>query len=394
MCAEPILTVNVGSSSIKLAAVTRDGGVPWRRELRAPEDGGLAGLPAALAQAPAAAAVGHRIVHGGPTRATATEITDRVRADLLGLADLAPLHQPPALAAVDIVRRHCPGLPAVACFDTAFHHDLPAEAARYPLPRAWCERFGLRRFGFHGLSHGYAARRAPEVLGIDSSTTRTVICHLGSGASLAAVLGGRCVDTTMGFTPVDGLVQGTRCGSLDPGLVLWLLDGRGLTRAQVADGLGHQSGLLALAGTADMRAVLRRRAEGDERCAQAVDVYLHRLCASVAGMAAAMNGLDLLVFTGGIGENSAELRAEAAHRLAWLGVAVDELVNTTTVRGADGEISPATAQVRVVVVRAREDIEIAAQTRSVLRARVRTGPTDRPRLSYPAGQQAQASRSA
>ncbi|SDM72800.1 acetate/propionate family kinase [Allokutzneria albata] len=363
MSAEPILTVNVGSSSIKLSVLGDQDRMTWHRELRAPEDGGLAALPAVLAQAPPVAAVGHRIVHGGALHAEATVITDHLRSELIDLAALAPLHQPPAVAAVDIVRRHRPELTAIACFDTAFHHDLPPEAAEYPLPRRWRDRFGLRRFGFHGLSHSYAARKAVELIG---GASRAVVCHLGSGASLAAVRDGRCVDTTMGFTPLDGLVQGTRCGAVDPGLVLWLSEHDRLGHAQVADGLAHQSGLLGLAGTADMREIARRRASGDERAELAVGVYLHRLCASVAGMAAALNGLDTLVFTGGVGENDAALRAEAARRLAWLGVAVDEKANSAAVHGAEGEITAAGAGVRVVVVRAREDIEIAALTRDVL----------------------------
>ncbi|WP_086824057.1 acetate/propionate family kinase [Allokutzneria sp. NRRL B-24872] len=381
MSAEPILTVNVGSSSIKLSVVVDRDGVRWRRQLRGPEEGGLAALPAALAQAPPVAAVGHRIVHGGALHAEATLITDRVRCELIDLAALAPLHQPPAIAAVDIVRGHCPGLPAVACFDTAFHRDLPQEAVEYPLPPAWRARYGLRRFGFHGLSHGYAARRVWELVG---GASRTVVCHLGSGASLAAVLDGTCVDTTMGFTPLDGLVQGTRCGALDPGLVLWLLEHGRLRHAQVADGLAHQSGLLGLAGTADMREIARRRGEGDENAELAVGVYLHRLCASVAGMVAALGGIDVLVFTGGVGENDAGLRAEVAQRLSWLGLGIDERANAEAVRGVEGEISSAGSRVRTAVVRAREDVEIAAQTRAVLGADARppSGPSP---LSTPAG---------
>ena len=368
MNAEPILTVNVGSSSVKLSVVADEDRVTWRRELSSPEDGGLAALSAALAQAPPVAAVGHRVVHGGAFHTEATVITDRVRSDLIDLAALAPLHQPPAVAAVDIVRRHRPGLTAVACFDTAFHHDLPPEAAEYPLPQRWRSRYGLRRFGFHGLSHGYAARRASELTG---GASRLVVCHLGSGASLAAVLDGRCVDTTMGFTPLDGLVQGTRCGALDPGLVLWLLDQGRLSHADVADGLTYQSGLLGLAGTADMREIARRRADGDARADLAIRVYVHRLCASIAGMATALGGIDALVFTGGVGENDAALRAETADRLSWLGIEVDEEANAGVVHGSEGEIAAAGARVRSIVVHAREDIEIAAQTRGALSADAR-----------------------
>jgi acetate kinase len=270
------------------------------------------------------------------------------------LTDLAPLHQPAALAGIAAVARALPDVPAVACFDTAFHATLPAAAATYALPRAWRERFGLRRFGFHGLSHSYASRRA--------AARRVVSCHLGAGASLAAVRDGICVDTTMGFTPMEGLVMATRAGSVDPGLVLWLLR-HGLDADALERGLDREGGVRGLAGDADMRAVLAR---DDEAARLAVDVYVHRLRAQIAAMAAALDGLDTLVFTGGVGEHAPEVRARAAAGLGFLGVKLDAEANAQAT--ADAEIGAPDAPVRVLVVTAREDLEVARQVRVLLSA--------------------------
>jgi acetate kinase len=264
------------------------------------------------------------------------------------------------------VRRLLPEVPAVACVDTAFHATLPAGAATYPLPRDWRERYGIRRYGFHGLSHAYASRRAAELLGRPLGGLRTVTCHLGAGASLAAVRGGVSVDTTMGFTPLEGVVMATRSGTVDPGLLLWLLRNAGLGEMAMSDALERRSGLVGLAGTGDMREVLRAAEAGGGDARTALDVYAHRLRAAVASMAAAMDGLDALVFTGGIGERAAPVRAEAARGLGFLGVAVDAGRNA----GVDGDadVSTAAATVRTLVVRAREDLEVARQVREVLAA--------------------------
>src|SRR5207244_4446206 len=227
-------------------------------------------------------AVGHRIVHGGTEFIGPVLIDPDVVARLRSLTDLAPLHQPKSLAALDAVSRILPGTPAVACFDTAFHAAMPEAASTYALPPEWRTRWSLRRFGFHGLSHGYASRRAAELIGRRPEDLRVVTCHLGAGASLAAVLGGRSVDTTMGFTPLEGLVMATRSGSVDPGLVLWLIRDAGLDPSAVAAGLEEDSGLVGLAGSADMRAVLERSEAGDETARVALDVYIHRLVTSVA----------------------------------------------------------------------------------------------------------------
>jgi acetate kinase len=294
------------------------------------------------------------VVHGGTRFRDAVIVDDGVVAALGELSDLAPLHQPAALAGMAAVGRALPDVPAVACFDTAFHATLPAAAATYAVPREWRERFGVRRFGFHGLSHAYASRRA--------AAPRVVSCHLGAGASLAAVRDGLCVDTTMGFTPMEGLVMATRAGSVDPGLVLWLLR-HGVDAEALEQGLDRAGGLRGLAGDADMRAVLGRE---DAAARLAIDVYVHRLRAGIAAMTAALGGLDALVFTGGVGEHAPAIRARTAAGLGFLGVELDAEVNARA--GADAEIGASGARVRTLVVTAREDLEVARLVRDRLAA--------------------------
>ncbi|QEC49839.1 acetate/propionate family kinase [Baekduia soli] len=352
-----VLVVNAGSSSLRLRLVGADDAVLWARDLKSP--GGRAGagaLQAALREPGAAApdAVGHRIVHGGPDLHAAVRIDGAVEARLHDLVALAPLHQPKSLAALDAVRAALPAVPAWACFDTAFHATLPAAAATYALPLAWRERWDLRRYGFHGLSHAGVARRF--------GTGRVVSCHLGAGASLCAIADGRSVDTTMGFTPLEGLVMATRSGSVDPGLLLWLLQDGGLGAGEIADALEHGSGLAGLAGTPDLAEVLARAEAGDERCVLGRDAYVHRLRAAIAAMAAALGGLDTLVFTGGAGEHAPELRARAAAGLGFLGVVLHDARNAAARHDAD--ISATGAAVRTHVLTAREDAEIARQVRA------------------------------
>jgi len=366
-----VLVVNAGSSSLKLRLVGP------RDELLASADpppvgGDAAQLTRIVAELGAIDAVGHRIVHGGvdfvgPVRIDAS-VVDRLQA----LTDLAPLHQPAALAALKAVSAALPSTPAVACFDTAFHATIPPGAATYALPAEWRDRWPIRRFGFHGLSHAYAARRAARLLGRSLEEVRLVTCHLGAGASLAAVSGGLSVDTTMGFTPLDGLMMATRSGSVDPGLVLWLLERSHLSPSQLGEALERKSGLLGLAGTSDMREVLaaeEREARDPDRKNQsgaaslAVAVYLHRLGAGIASMAAAMGGLDGLVFTGGVGENAPSIRARAAEGLTFLGIRLDPEAN---LGGGDRLIGAADAPVPALVIEAREDLEIAHQVRQLL----------------------------
>jgi len=360
-----VLVVNAGSSSLKLRVLDPADAVTADADLPAPRGAAdTSEIKSAIESFGPVDAVGHRIVHGGTLYTGAVRLDDQVRQRLESLTDLAPLHQPKSLAALDAVQAVLPAVPAVACFDTAFHATIPAAAATVALPEEWRTRWSLRRFGFHGLSHAYASRRAAELLGRDAGGLRLVTCHLGAGASLAAILGGRSVDTTMGFTPLDGLVMATRSGSVDPGLVLWLEEHVHMPAAELASALEHRSGLYGLAGTADMREILLRAAAGDTRAELARETYLHRLRASVAAMAAATDGLDGLVFTGGVGENSAEIRQRAMDGLGFLGVTADPASNESG--AGDREIGAPAAAVRALVIAAREDIEIARQVRATL----------------------------
>ena len=380
-----VLVVNAGSSSLKLRVLGSDGraddDVTARADLPAAGDGTDSGpdgetvIKAAIESFGPVDAVGHRIVHGGTVYAAPVLITGEVRRRLAALTDLAPLHQPKSLAALDAVTGALPDTPAVACFDTAFHATIPAEAATFALPAEWRARWTLRRYGFHGLSHAYVSRRAAELVGQATpgapAGLRVVTCHLGAGASLAAVLAGRSVDTTMGFTPLDGLVMATRSGSVDPGLVLWLEEHAHMPSRELATTLETRSGLVGLAGTSDMREVLARATAGDQRALLGRDVYLHRLRASIASMAAAMDGLDVLVFTGGVGENSPEVRSRTAAGLGFLGVAVDDSRNAAGPAGdEDWEITAAGSNVRTFVIAAREDKQIAGEVRALLAPRL------------------------
>jgi acetate kinase len=308
-------------------------------------------------------AIAVRFVHGGSRHTGPVRLDDRVLGELEDVSDLAPLHNPPALeAARSLVGS---GVPVVACFDTTFHTTLPPGASTYALPREWNERWGLRRYGFHGLSHAWASRRAAELVGRPVDELRIVTCHLGGGASLCAVRGGRSVDTTMGFTPLEGLVMQTRSGSVDPGLMLHLLRREGVGAEELYDVLDRESGLKGLSGTSgDIRDVVEARADGDAAASLAFDVYVHRLVAEAAAMAAAAGGLDVLVFTGGVGEHHPDVRSAAARGLAHLGVAVDSDLNAAL--DGEGDIGVSDAAVRTLVVEAREDLEMERQVANVL----------------------------
>ena len=341
-----VLVVNAGSSSVKVRLLHNDELLASYEELPQPP--------------PNVDAVGHRVVHGGTRYVDPVVINGDVERGLRDLCDLAPLHQPASLAGIKAARRLLPNVPHVACFDTAFHAFMPAAAATYPLPAEWRHRFPLRRFGFHGLSHAWAANRAAEMLGAPG---RLVSCHLGAGASLAAIQDGRSVDTTMGFTPLDGLVMATRSGSIDPGLLLWLQDHGDLSSAELGDALERRSGLLALAGSGDMRELLGR---ADDEAELALAVYLHRLRAGVAAMATALGGVDTLSFTGGVGENAAAIRQRTADDLAFLGVRIDTGLNLAA--SGDCELTASDARVRTLVIACREDIQIARDVRALLAA--------------------------
>lgn len=353
-----VLTVNAGSSSVKLRLLED-------QEVINTADLSVAGgdidpqtVDDAISGWPQPEVVGHRVVHGGTLFSAAVVITPEVEQQLQDLTALAPLHQPKSLAGLRAVSRLFPDVPAVACFDTAFHSTLSAAAATYAIPKEWRDR-GVRRYGFHGLSHSYVSRRARELTGLAESGSRVVVCHLGAGASLSAVLDGRSVDTTMGFTPLEGLVMATRSGSVDPGMVLWLEEHENLSPAEVTEMLETRSGLLALAGSKDQQQVEQAARAGDDRAATALDVQLHRLVGSICAMAGSLGGIDVLAFTGGVGEHSALVRQRVCRRLEWIGVAIDEDRNSDA--RPDTELTAAGARVRSVVITAREDLEMARE---------------------------------
>ena len=361
-----VLVVNAGSSSVKLSLIGPGDETLAERELETPraevDADELSGvLSGEFAQADA---VGHRIVHGGERFSGPVQIDSEVEAALRELVDLAPLHQPKSLAALGAVSTVLGDRPAVACFDTAFHRTMPTAAYTYALPARWRETWRLRRYGFHGLSHAWVARRAAQLLGAAPEDVALVSCHLGAGASLCAIADGRSIDTTMGFTPLEGLVMATRSGSVDPGLLLWLLEHESMSARELEHALEHESGLLGLAGSADMRVILARAGAGDHLAGAALDVYLHRLRAGIGAMAASLGRLDAIAFTGGIGEHAPVIRARAVAGLAFLGAAIDAERNDAA--DLDGDLTALGARVRTLVIRAREDLEIAHQVRRTL----------------------------
>jgi acetate kinase len=304
------------------------------------------------------AAVGHRVVHGGERHAAPIRVDRTVFEDLAKLTPLAPLHQPHNLAPIATLLEAAPHIPQVACFDTAFHRSQPPLAQMFALPRRFTAA-GVRRYGFHGLSYEYVAGRlrevAPEIAG-----GRVIIAHLGNGASLCAVRDGRSVASTMGFTAADGLVMGTRCGAMDPGAMIHLMDAYGMGARELEDLIYKRSGLLGVSGvSSDMRAL---HASHEQAAKEAIDLFVYRVVREVGSLAAALGGLDGLVFTGGIGEHDAEVRAEIGAGCRWLGVLIDPTANATGV----GRISPEAAPVRVLVLPTDEEQVVARQTRALL----------------------------
>ncbi|MCK1741402.1 acetate/propionate family kinase [Bradyrhizobium sp. 139] len=309
-------------------------------------------------------AVGHRIVHGGPDYSGPAELKDDVYAKLEALTPLAPLHQPRCLAPVRTIRAIKPDLTQVACFDTAFHHSIAPPASRFAMPRRY-EARGIRRYGFHGLSFEYVAGRLAEIAP-QLASKRTVIAHLGNGASLCALHDGRSVDTTMGLTPLDGLVMGTRCGTIDPGVLLYLQQHENMSVEAVQHLLYHESGLLGVSGiSADMRALLAR---GEAAAREAVDLFTFRAAQEVAVMANTLGGMDGLVFTGGVGEHAKEIRSAIGERLAWLGVRIDAAANGEACERINGGDSA----VDVFVIPTNEELTIARHCAAMLRAMERS----------------------
>ncbi len=313
------------------------------------------------------AAVGHRVVHGGSRFAAPTLVDDDLVAAVEGLVPLAPLHNPANLEGIAVARRVFAGVPQVAVFDTAFHHTLPPEAYTYAVPARWREVLGIRRYGFHGTSHAYVSRRTAALLGRPLEEVSTVVLHLGNGASASAVAGGRSIETSMGMSPLEGLVMGTRSGDIDPAIPGHLARVEGLDATDVDTELNRRSGLLGLSGVSDFRELTARRAAGDAAASLAFDVVVHRLVKYVGAYAAVLGRLDALTFTGGIGENAPVLRSAVGGRLGILGVTLDEEANA--VAGGERIVSAPDSRVAVCVVPTDEELEIARQAAEVATAR-------------------------
>jgi acetate kinase len=310
------------------------------------------------------AAVGHRVVHGGDFREP-VRITSDVRSRIAALAKLAPLHNPPGLQALSAAEALLPEVPHVAVFDTAFHATLAPEARTYPVPHAWTHGWGIRRYGFHGLSHSYCTTRAARLLGRHVEQLRLVICHLGHGCSATAVLHGRSVDTTMGFTPLEGLMMATRSGSVDPGILTHVQLEYGLGAKEIEDALNRQSGLLGVSGiSGDMREVLAARSAGNERASLAVDVYAHRVRQAIGALAVTLGGVDALVFTAGVGENSPEVRAAICRGLPCLGLELDPEANASC--SPDADVARRGTPARILVLAAREDLAMLSEVVRVI----------------------------
>jgi acetate kinase len=371
-----VLVLNPGSSTLKAAVIEPPGrgalatvNVDWGADATR-ASGRTAGVTDVLASVEAAgvtrtsiSAVGYRVVHGGTRFVAPTLIEDATVDAIEGIAELAPLHNQISAETIRAARQILPGIAHVAVFDTAFHAALPPAGYRYPVPQAWFRDWGIRRFGFHGLSVTWSVARAAELLGRPVDGLRLVIAHLGSGCSVTAVDGGRAVDTSMGMTPLEGLMMGTRAGSIDPGIILTILRDRRATLAELEDVLEHRSGLLGLSGrSADVRELLVAEAAGDEAAALALEAFVRRAAAGIAAAATCLPAIDAVVFTGGIGENSGRMRARIAASLAVLGI---PMIPDADVH-EDGALTDAARTPAVLRIQAREDIVIADAVRSVV----------------------------
>jgi len=304
-------------------------------------------------------AVGHRIVLGGHKFDEPVIVNDKVKRAIASVSHFAPLHNRAELEGIEIIERLLGDVPQVAVFDTAFHHRMPLPAAVYPGPYEWFER-GIRRYGFHGINHQYCAHRAAQLLGKPVDSLRLVSCHLGNGCSLAAIDRGKSVDTTMGFTPLEGLMMGTRSGSVDPGILTYLMRQKGTDEQQLDQLLNHESGLLGISGVSgDMREIQKAKDSGNQRAKLAFDIFVHRLRSGIGSMVAALGGLDALIFTAGIGENSEAVRQAVCQSFAYLGLKLDPVKNDQS--PVDEDIAEKDSRVRVLVIRAQEDWAIACE---------------------------------
>jgi acetate kinase len=309
--------------------------------------------------------VGHRIVHGGERYTSAVRITPDVQREITGLAELAPLHNSASLQVIEAVRQILPKVPQVAAFDTAFHATLSEAARTYPVPHQWTSDWRLRRYGFHGLSHSYCASRAAEM--ISGRNLKLIIAHLGNGASVSAVRDGTCMDTSMGFTPLDGLMMGTRSGSIDPGILIYLLRHKGLTADQLDHALNHESGLLGVSGiSSDMREVLAAVERYEPRARLAVDVYVHRIQQTIGAMAATLGGVDGLVFTAGVGEHAPMIRDRVCENLGHLGLELNQNANMEC--RPDADIATFASRARILVIATREDLTIVREIRRLIQS--------------------------
>ncbi len=367
-----VLVLNCGSSSVKYRLYDDDRVLTKGTVERVGErDGGPPDHAAAVRQILAGldlsglAVVGHRVVHGGRRFTAPALVDDAVLAAIADLVPLAPLHNPANLAGIEMARAALPQVPQVAVFDTAFHHTLPESAATYAIDREVAQRYGVRRYGFHGTSHSYVSRRTAELLDRPYAEVNTISLHLGNGASACAIAGGRSVATSMGMSPLEGLVMGTRSGDLDPTIVFHLRREGGLGVDEIDDLLNHRSGLLGLTGVNDMREVLARRADGDEAATLAFDVYCRRITEYVGAYYALLGRVDAVTFTAGVGEHAAPVRAAALAGLTRLGITVDADRNTGS---GDRLISPDGAEVAVCVIGTDEEREIARAARAVVNA--------------------------
>ena len=407
-----ILVCNAGSSSLKFSLfdseeelLLAEGGIDWttkptrlvfhrtgqqeiREELKLEKhadavvrilDALQSGPSAALGSLEELEAVGHRVVHGGERYTSAVRITAEVKRAIDELAELAPLHNPASLDGITAVEQVLPNVPQVAAFDTAFHATLSNAARTYPVPQKWTREWGLRRYGFHGLSHSYCADRAAQMIG--RRDLRLIIAHLGNGASVSAVRDGKCVDTSMGFTPLEGLMMGTRSGTVDPGMLVHLLRHKKLDVNTLDKALNYESGLLGVSGiSSDLRQVLSQLAHNPD-ARLAVDVYVHRIRQTVGAMAATLGGIDALVFTAGVGERAIEIRKRVCENLNYLGLELDRRANETC--KPDADIATRASTARILVIATREDLTIMRETRRLVGSsvsRTRGNENSRPSL--------------
>ncbi len=311
-------------------------------------------------------AVGHRLVHGGTKFSGSVLITDEVKEMVRECYPLAPLHNPANMTGVEAIDLLMPGVPQVGVFDTAFHQTMPAKAYMYALPYKFYEEDGVRRYGFHGTSHRYVSQRVCEILGVEPSKQRIITCHIGNGGSIAAIVGGKSIDTSMGLTPTEGLMMGTRCGDVDPGALTYLMERRAMSVDQLQKVINKESGVAAISGISnDMREIEAAVKNGDERAKLALDMYELRIIKYVGAYAAEMGGVDIIVFTGGVGENQTGVRENVCEQLKFMGVELDKALNAT-VHGTETVISTPASKVKVVVVPTDEELTIARDTRDIV----------------------------